>query len=282
MNEIMTQQSGEMMGRNTQTEMMISRQAQEVQAAMVIAKRFPRDEVESYNRIMQSCKRKSLAESAMYEYPRGGTKVTGPSIRLAEAMAQNWGNLDFGITELENKNGESQVMAYAWDLETNTRQVKIFSVPHVRSTKKGNVPLTDPRDIYEMVANQGARRLRSCILGIIPSDVVEAAVDRCNKTLREGYEEPLVDRVRKMAEVFEKEFSVNISMIEKYLGCKSDAFSENDFVRLKKVYRTLRDGMAKREDYFEIGLPVTDNSEISDPFSGGEKKQEASKEGDKK
>lgn len=42
------------------------------------------------------------------------------------------------------------------------------------------------------------------------------------------------------------------------------------------------DGMAKREDYFEIGLPVTDNSEISDPFSGGEKKQEASKEGDKK
>ena len=102
MNDIVMQQDGGMMSRNTQTEMMISRQAQEVQAAMVIAKRFPRDEVESYNRIMQSCKRKSLAESAMYEYPRGGTKVTGPSIRLAEAMAQNWGNLDFGITELEN------------------------------------------------------------------------------------------------------------------------------------------------------------------------------------
>ena len=129
MNDIVMQQDGGMVSRNTQTEMMISRQAQEVQAAMVIAKRFPRDEVESYNRIMQSCKRKSLAESAMYEYPRGGTKVTGPSIRLAESMAQNWGNLDFGITELEQKNGESQVMAYAWDLETNTRQVKIFSVP---------------------------------------------------------------------------------------------------------------------------------------------------------
>ena len=167
MNDIVMQQDGGMVSRNTQTEMMISRQAQEVQAAMVIAKRFPRDEVDSYNRIMQSCKRRSLAESAMYEYPRGGTKVTGPSIRLAESMAQNWGNLDFGITELEQKNGESQVMAYAWDLETNTRQVKIFSVPHIRSTKKGNVPLTDPRDIYEMVANQGARRLRSCILAMI-------------------------------------------------------------------------------------------------------------------
>ena len=40
MNEVMMQQSGELMGRNTQTEMMISRQAQEVQAAMVIAKRW--------------------------------------------------------------------------------------------------------------------------------------------------------------------------------------------------------------------------------------------------
>lgn len=249
---------------------------------MLAAKKFPRDQVVAYNNIMRACQRRKLAESSMYEFPRGNEKITGPSIRLAEAIAQNWGNIDFGFMELEQRNGASQVMAYAWDLETNSRQTKLFSVPHIRHTRKGDYPLTDPRDIYEAVANQAARRVRACILGIIPSDVVEAAVDRCNKTLREGYEEPLVDRVRKMAEVFEKEFSVNISMIEKYLGCKSDAFSENDFVRLKKVYRTLRDGMAKREDYFEIGLPVTDNSEISDPFSGGEKKQEASKEGDKK
>lgn len=76
---------------HTTTEMAISRQAQEVQAAMVIAKKFPRDEVQSFNRIMRACQRKTLAEQAMYEYPRGGTKVTGPSIRLAEAMAPELG-----------------------------------------------------------------------------------------------------------------------------------------------------------------------------------------------
>ena len=269
MNEVMMQQSGELMGRNTQTEMMISRQAQEVQAAMVIAKKFPRDEVDSFNRILRSCQRRSLAESAMYEYPRGGTKVTGPSIRLAEAMAQNWGNLDFGITELEQWNGESQVMAYAWDLETNTRQVKIFSVPHMRSTKKGNVPLTDPRDIYEMVANQGARRLRSCILGIIPGDVVDAAVAECQKTLTTGNTEPLIDRVRKGIKMFEDKFSVTQEMIEKYIGCKSEAFSENDMLRLNNVYRSLKDGMAKREDFFEIPAPGSsrEDAEIRDPFA---------------
>lgn len=262
-------------GRSVTAEMVTSRQAQEVQAAMVIAKKFPRDEVDSYNRIMRSCQRKSLAEQSMYEYPRGGTKVTGPSIRLAEAMAQNWGNIDFGIIELEQKSGESQVMAYAWDLETNTRQTKIFSVPHVRSTKKGNVALTDPRDIYEMVANQGARRLRACILGIIPGDVQEAAIEKCMETLTKGETEPLIDRVRKMAKAFEDAYSVTLPMIEKYLGCKSDAFSENDFIRLKNVYKSLRDGMAKREDYFEIAAPA-DQKEVKDPFEDKdkEKKQE--------
>ena len=155
MNEMQTYNSTEVVSaKSVNTEMMISRQAQEVQAAMVVAKRFPRDEIEANNRILNACKRKSLAERAIYEYPRGGENVTGPSIRLAEVMAQNWGNLDFGITELEQKNGESTVMAYCWDLETNTRQTKIFTVPHIRYTKKGSVALTDPRDIYEMVANQ--------------------------------------------------------------------------------------------------------------------------------
>lgn len=264
--------------RSTTTEMVTSRQAQEVQAAMVIAKKFPRDENVSWGRVMRACQRKTLAEQAMYEYPRGGQKVTGPSIRLAEAMAQAWGNLDFGIIELEQKNGESQVMAYAWDLETNTRQTKVFSVPHVRGTKNGNVPLTDPRDIYEMVANQGARRLRACILGVIPGDIVDSAVSECYKTLAGNNPEPLIDRVRKGAKVFEEKFSVTIPMLEKYIGCKLEAFSENDLIRLNNVFRSLKDGMASREDYFEVA-PAVDDSEVSNPF---EKQPEESKEDNKK
>lgn len=255
-----------MPAKSTTSEMVVSRQAQEVQAAMVVAKRFPRDTSAAWSRVMTACQRKSLAEQAMYEYPRGGQKVTGPSIRLAEAIAQSWGNLDFGIIELEQKNGESQVMAYAWDLETNTRQTKVFNVPHIRSTRKGNVVLTDPRDIYEMVANQGARRLRACILGIIPGDVIDAAVAACQKTLAGNNTEPLIDRVRKGAKMFEQKFSVTIPMLEKYIGCKLEAFSENDLIRLNNVYRSLNDGMAKREDYFDLAAGEIDNSGILNPF----------------
>lgn len=257
-------------GRSVTAEMVTSRQTQEVQGQIIMAKKFPCDYVASCNRIMQACQRKGLAEKAMYEYPRGGQKVIGPSIRLAEALAQNWGNMSFGIVELEQKSGESQVMAYAWDLETNTRQEKIFSVPHIRSTKKGNVPLTDPRDIYEMVANQGARRLRACILGIIPGDVVEDAMEQCNHTLIGKADKPIIDLVKDMASIFEKEFSVPLEAIEKYIGCKSTAFSMNDLIRLKRVFNSIKDGMTKREEIFE--LPGAEKEEAEDAFAGKEKK----------
>lgn len=262
--------------RRTIAEMVVSRQAQEVQAAMVIAKKFPRNEFESFNRIMKACRRKGLAEKSMYEYPRGGERVTGPSIRLAEAMAQSWGNIDFGIIELEQKSGESQVMAYAWDLETNTRQAKIFSVPHVRESKKnGIVPLTAPRDIYEQVANYGARRLRACILGVIPGDVIEAAIAQCGKTLAGENGEPLEDTVRAIAGTFEREYGVTVAMLEKFIGCKIESFTMQNLIRLKKVHMSLRDGMADREDYFDLASAV-DESEINkNPFEG---KEEAGKD----
>lgn len=238
--------------KSTTTEMMVGRQAQEVQMAMFVAKQFPRDLFAAFNNIMKACERKILAEQAVYEFPRGGQKVSGPSIRLAEVLAQNWGNIDFGVIELEQKAGVSKAMSYAWDLETNVRQTKIFDVKHERKAKGSISKLDDPRDIYELVANNGARRLRACILGVIPGDVVDAAVEKCKQTMANGNKEPLADRIRTMIVMFEKDHQVNQSMLEKFIGCKADAFSEQDIVRLKSVYRSLRDGMAKREDYFEV------------------------------
>ncbi|HMD52950.1 MAG TPA: hypothetical protein VKJ65_00160, partial [Phycisphaerae bacterium] len=49
----------------------VARATQEIQAALVIAQRFPRDEIRAKARILEACKRKELAENAEYEYSRG-------------------------------------------------------------------------------------------------------------------------------------------------------------------------------------------------------------------
>lgn len=239
----LTESSGAM------AEVAVSRAAQEVQAAMIIAKRFPRNETAAFQRITKACSRMTLAKSATYCYPKGGQRITGPSIRLAEVLAQNWGNIDFGIIEIEQRNGESDIMAYAWDLETNTRQTKVFTVKHERHTKSGNYRLTDPREIYETTANQGARRLRSCILGVIPGDIVDEAVAACEKTLAGDSTEPIGDRARKMVVGFSK-LGVTQSQIETFLGHSLDSVVEIELVRFQQVYLSLKDNMAEVHQYF--------------------------------
>lgn len=239
-----------------------SRAVAEVQASYVIAKKFQRDENQSFAKIIEACKRHSLAEQAMYAYPRGGTLVTGPSIRLAEAMAQAWGNLDCGVREISQSNGVSVAEAYAIDLQTNTRVTKIFHVQHVRDTRKGKTKLTDGRDIYEIVANQGARRLRACILGILPGDVVEAAVERCKRTL-ESSDIPIGEQIKKMVVAF-AEFGIKVEHLEKKLGHKLDAIIPAEIVTLKGIYKSLKDGMAKREDFFEINSSSSATAKIDE------------------
>lgn len=253
MNNIKEYTANEISSSNAQTQALVGRQGQEVQAAVFMAKQFPRNLSQSFNRVIEICGRESLAEVATYEYPRGGKKVTGPSIRLAEAIAQVWGNIDTGIIELERGNGQSVAMAYAWDLETNYRQTKTFTVPHIRETKRGSVALTDSRDIYEMVANQGARRQRACILGVLPGDIVETAIQACERTLV-GNGEPLQNKISKMIDVFNNEFGVTVEMLEDKFGMNVEAFTEKTVITLRNIYTSLRDGMANVDAFFDISL----------------------------
>lgn len=230
-------------------EMASTREAQEVQVAMVVAQRFPRDPVTAYNRIMADCSRRSLAEKAIYEYTRGGSTITGPSIHLAKALARGWGNLDSGFKVLESGPKESTVMAYCWDLETNYRESRTFTVPNIRQTRNGAYPLTDPRDIYENIANQASRRERACILAIIPADVVDAAKGQCEATLNGASDKPVIDRVRKMVKKFSDEFDITQDMLESYIGRNADAFTVQSITRLGNIYNSLRDGAMSVEDF---------------------------------
>ncbi|WP_137744888.1 hypothetical protein [Robertmurraya siralis] len=258
-----------------------SREIEEVKGQIFMARQFPRNVFQSEQRILDACKRPSLAQTAIYSYPKGGTKVEGPSIRLAEVLAQNWGNLAFGVKELEQRPGESVAMAYAWDLETNVRQEKVFTVPHSRKAKGKITKLDDPRDIYELVANQGARRLRSCILGIIPGDIVEAAVEECNSTLKGNNNGPLKDRIANALTIFKNQHKVTQEMIEERFGYNADAFTEVDYLELIKIFNSLKDGVSKVDDWFNKKVKKESNSDLSKAFKEEKKDEVKADESDK-
>ena len=241
-----TRSSGHSAGAQTDQQRAIA----EVQAAMVIARSNPRDPVAAMDRILNACTRPTLADAAVYQYAKGGSNVSGPSIRLAEAMAQQWGNIKTSVRELDQIDGSSTVQTIAWDLETGYQCDKVFQVPHLRYTRNGGAKkLEDPRDIYELVANQGSRRLRACILAVIPGDVTEAAVNQCEVTMK-ARADTGPDAMAKMIEAF-KAFGVTRDQIEKRIQRRIDAIQPAQVVALKKIYASLRDGMSSPSDWFD-------------------------------
>ena len=131
-------------------------------------------------------------------------------------LASAWGHINYGFREIHRSNEESEVEAFAWDLETNTRASRLFTVAHIRDRKEGAVQLTDQRDKYEIVANLAQRRVRECIFQIIPDDVKEMALDDCRKTIERGDGLPLEERIARMEARF-KEVGVTREMLEQYL-----------------------------------------------------------------
>ena len=225
----------------------------EIQAAMVIAQQNPRNQIAAMDRILNSCTRPSLANAAIYSYAKGGQDVSGPTIRLAETIAQQWGNIKFGFSELSRGQdrdgvGYSDVKAFAWDLETNTERPLNFRVRHWIDTKSGGRKTRDEREIYELVANMAQRRVRSCVLSIIPGDVTEAAVDQCAVTMH-ATADTSQEAVQKLVSAFAS-IGVTKAQVEARIQRRIDAIQPAQIVSLRKIYASIKDGMSGPDDWF--------------------------------
>jgi hypothetical protein len=219
---------------------------------MVAAAR-PRDEKVAIDRIANACQRPRLAEVSQYEYSKGGTAISGPSIRLLETVAGAWQNMQYGFRELENRGGESQVECFAWDLETNTKAVRTFSVPHQIKAHGGTKRLSDPREIYELVANQAQRRVRACLEEVIPRDVVEEALEACQKTMRE--KEPVTTQtIAKLVKAFEG-LGVTKDQLEARIQRRMDTMSPGQLAQMRRIYTSIKDGVSTPEEWFKSTKP---------------------------
>lgn len=250
-----------------------SRAVAEAQGKLLIAKKFPRNETEAFAKAIQSCQRPGLASKAFYSYPRGKETVTGVTIRFAEELARCYGNLDYGIKELSNSNGQSEMQAYCWDLETNTMSLQNFTNKHIRESKYGNTELKSQRDIYELNANMGARRLRSRILAILPPDLVEECIQECRRTLAGDNSTPIIDRINKMVVAFQK-IGVSKEQLEKRLNHTVESVTEEELVELTGIYNGIRTKETKVSEWFEQPKTANKLTEIINSEIEEEEKDE--------
>lgn len=224
----------------------------EVQAKMILARNFPRDPEVCMEMIRFECQNRELAETAIYEFPRGDSVVRGASIRLVECVARHWGNIISGIKEIGGDGRRTTVKAYCWDMQSNFYDEKIFEVEYVRNTRKGSYEITDARDKYEMMANMAVRRKRACMQAIIPQFVIENAMQACTETLSKSINETNIEDTKAaMLSAFAK-FGDWITSEHLAAVCGKDweHISARDIVKLRSLYNAIKDGFVKPETAF--------------------------------
>ena len=228
-----------------------SRAIAQVQAAAVMARQFPRSTQAAISEMRDACGRTELAKRAFFKFPRGGESVTGASVYLARELARIWGNIDYGLNELrrDDMHGQSEMQAYAWDLQTNARSTRTFVIEHARDTKQGRKQLTDLRDISDNNNNFGARAVREMIFATLPQWFTDMAQEVCRETLKNGGGVPLPTRVANALAAY-KRARITPSQLATRVGTEPDAWSHEDVTDLEILYRSLQNREITRDEAF--------------------------------
>jgi hypothetical protein len=216
-----------------------------------VAQANPRDVDRAAAEMQDACGRMALAQVAFYTVPNRGHDK---SIHLARELIRIWGNTDYGVRELrrDDEAGESEVLAYAWDQQTNSRSSRSFINPHARMVKQERQPLTDLHDIYLSNQNIGARAVRECIFSILPKSFVEQAADLCRATLENGEGKPLAERIRDMVAGFDQ-IGVSVQRLEAKVGRKRGQWTGADIADFAVAYTSITRDRVSADDLFPAG-----------------------------
>lgn len=151
------------------TQVVYQQDKAQIDVQISTAKAYPRDVQRAVkNSLAIVSLDAETAESCTYALPRGGKKLSGPSVHLAKILAQNWGNLriDAKVVEISDKQVTSEAVCF--DLENNIA-IKT-QVKRSIMTKSGRMN-DDMITVTGNAANSIA--LRNAVLSVIPRPVVD-------------------------------------------------------------------------------------------------------------
>ena len=220
----------------------------EIQSAIIVAKRFPRNEDAAFEKLMKSSRRTSFAEDAAYSFPRGDTAVEGPSVNIAREAARLWGNVRYGIDIIRDDEESRLIRGWAFDMESNVKVTAEDDFKKLVFRKKGGWIKPDERDLRELTNRRGAILVRNCILQILPKDLIEDALVQCKATLRSGAQQDPEGARKKMILAFST-IHITPEMLELKLGHPIPQCTPDELAELRGIYKSILDGNSKWVDY---------------------------------
>lgn len=211
----------------------------------------------------------ATAQSCFYCLPRtekDGSKkeIRGASIRLAEIVANAWGNLHVATRIISNDGKSITTEGVAWDLQSNVKismQNKI-SIWHGEKNGKGGYPAKAEMQVVLSNASS-AKALRNAIFKVVPKALVDRVLEKAmsfavgdQKTVK-SKAGMVIDKLVKMG--------IDQQKILDYYGRSSAGdITAEDLQSLIGVGTAIKEGHIKIEEVFE-------QERIDDGLSAAEK-----------
>lgn len=240
-----------------------------IEASVMLAKRFPRSESNALQGIIRACKRPSFAVDSYYRFPRGGATVQGPSVVMAREIARLWGNIRTGLEIVEVTDDEVHIRGWAWDLETNRYECgedrfKRSAQRKNKATGQTEWVAPDERDTRELVNRRGAILVRNAILHLLPSDIIDLAMEEAQRTVaRQTKEDP--EGQRKAIIVAFGELGISATEIAETMRCPIEQLQPADIQKLREAYKAVKDGSIRWGEFKAVMNPQEPDTDEIDP-----------------
>lgn len=230
----------------------------EVEARFKVALARPRDLDDVRVRILKECRRPGFAEVARYSIPRGGKRIEGPSIRLAEVCARHMGNLAIASPVIYEDDEKRIVRCAVTDLESNATFTADLSIAKVVERKNADpsavlgarknsfgemvylVRATDD----EMLQKHNAlvsKAIRTLIFRLVPGDIVDEAENIAIETLRARDKTDPDAARKKLVDAFAA-LGVMPGMLKELIGHDVATTSPAELTELRQVYVAIKEG----------------------------------------
>lgn len=238
-----------------------------VQARYVMALQRPRDLMKVRIALLADCKRPGFAEKAIYNKPVGDG-IEGPSIRLAEAAARAMTNVFTDVFAIYDDDKKRIVRVSASDLEANityTKDVTIEKTMERSKLREGQIAIstrlnsrgystylvaaTDD-DILNKENALASKAMRTCLLRLVPGDILDEAMDQARATMEAKIKEDPDAEKKRMCDAF-ADVGVTVDHLKDYLGHAIETTTPAELAVMKKLFMAIKDGEASWSEAIE-------------------------------
>lgn len=192
---------------------------------------------------------KNIAQTCNYAVPRGGKKISGPSVHLAKILAQVWGNMriDAKVVDIDQARVTSE--AVCWDLESNLA---------IKTQIKRSITGKQGRFNEDMITVTGnaanSIALRNAILSVVPKGIIDKVYNAAKAVITGDISDKnkLIARRVEVFGALKDTFGVSEKEILSAIGKAAIDFVDgDDIVTLVGIGQAIRDGDTTVEQAFK-------------------------------